>query len=394
MVKNLNFWIDRTRRIVRVIVNSETTKLTLSTAGIVTCTYVAMGLKKKLLVDTLYGNGKDTFPAYSDFLTFVFSVGACIAALFDYAIRQKSPIPVAPLSSYVAIASSIAVAMASEPQIEEQFHKGVASTSKSFVLPFVLFLQWWFMRVGCGKKEWILVLGFTTASIIAAVPWGGGQVSMKSGTPGTFEGNGLIWSSGMAILFCFLYIGTDSWSQTHQDKLYRDQNTSLSEQIFFIYLIVGVIELIGFLLGKHKNVILFFLTAHPEIIFSFVLCALPIIIRLYLMAYMLRLCGALICVMIHQIMMSSMVIVNLGLTFSTEILFRLLGTISMVVLLLYTMWEMPHFHHTNMVVEKERLEDEDSETEGLLDSVIAKEFCFNDGLEIGSKKIELSLLHS
>eukprot|EP00271_Cylindrocystis_brebissonii_P018783 TRINITY_DN545_c0_g1_i8.p1 TRINITY_DN545_c0_g1~~TRINITY_DN545_c0_g1_i8.p1 ORF type:complete len:417 (+),score=64.89 TRINITY_DN545_c0_g1_i8:1274-2524(+) len=339
---------------IKALLREEKSKVVLSAIGVVVCRQGGMAVKKALLVDHGYGEYLDPFPAYTDFLGFCYALGAVLVALLHFAYRKKCFFPPAgPLCAYVGIACCATLAIASEGQVDQRLHKGVGLAWKSLAVPAVMVWQTTVLRAKFSLQDWMLSALFTLASILAAVPWHTGQ-AVHVALWRTVEVEGVFLSTVTVLLFILLYVAGDSLSQTYQERLFREKNMIVSDQVLYIFFFMGVIQVIGWLVGKHLSVVVGFIVDHPQIIGSLVIVAIPVVARVYLMSYMLRLCGALICAMIHQVVMELAVVVDVGLLYSADNPPRWFGTLVMVVTLVYVMFSMPHNHPNGAVpLEKE-----------------------------------------
>eukprot|EP00897_Mesotaenium_endlicherianum_P007694 jgi/Mesen1/6953/ME000360S06212 len=344
-----------------IILDNENVKLGLSTLGIFVTTFIVRALYKLLLADLEDIHGRQVFPPGSSTHRLFVSLLAMSASLSVYAQRRRRVLPEAPLHAYFVIAAAASLSLLSEKELGRRWGMGGSATWQRFIVFSVMIWQWTIMRAKFGWREWATAVAFTVAGIAAAVPWAQG-----AGVAGEMEGGGedasghtlaqALLGTSVAVLF----LVAEGLSQTYQDKLYRDARMPVADQVLFIAAFAAAINLLVIsianspfasaidlpeaLLGSHSRGALAHLAHNPSSLLLILVVALPGAAMVFLMSYMLRLCGALVCVMIHQILMECMAMLGSSAKWQVAA-FQWLGEIGMAACLLYTMSRMSHEHH-------------------------------------------------
>ncbi|KAG0565607.1 hypothetical protein KC19_7G001100 [Ceratodon purpureus] len=243
-----------------------------------------------------YGEKHVNFTAFGAFSKLCGSLATCATAGALLLARGKKHFTVrAPLYAYAVIATAAAVAIGVENQLNHGVGEEWNLSWQCLIIFIVMALQMLMLRREFSRWDWIASGLFVCSCVVSALPW----LSMKEAN------NTNPWYLALGgISVAFAYLVMEGINQTYQDKLFCDIDTTITEQVFFISVFATLIRIIGFLWEFRCLEAIMFHTRHPLSFTSVLLLSFMGAAMTFLMSYMLQLCGALICVMIHQIMVN------------------------------------------------------------------------------------------
>ncbi|XP_024396870.1 UDP-galactose/UDP-glucose transporter 5 isoform X2 [Physcomitrium patens] len=308
-----------------------------------------------------YEDNHVNFTQYGAFSKLCGSSATCAVAGVLLLVQGKKYFTMrASLHAYAVIATAAAIAVTAENQLSLVGEEW-SLTWQCLIVVIVMGLQMAMMDIEFSRRDWLVSGLFICGCFVSALPW------LPSKTINAIAP----WYLAFGGIFAaVVYLGMEGLNQTYQDKLFRKLDTAITEQVFFISLFATVIRIIGFLWEFRCLEAISFHAKHPFSFASVLLLSFMGVVMTFLMSYMLRLCGALICVMIHQIMVNILAGKSQELNFVNNV-FKWIGIIFMLGMLGTTMSMMQHNHQKcdKIQLTDEEMDEFEVEDESLLQDV-------------------------
>lgn len=318
----------------------EPVKLGLASLAIALIKICMSSLTPLLAAAQSYGENHDiNFTTFASFSKLCGSSVTCAIAGALLVVHGKKPFVMkAPLYAYAVIATAAALAIAAENQLNHGIGEEWNLTWQCSIVFAVMGFQMLMLRREFSWWNWLISTVFLCACFVSALPW----VTSKAN-------NTNAWQLALGGVFvAFVYLGMEGLNQTYQDKLFCEAGTPITEQVFFISLFTTIIRIIGFLWEFRCLETIVFHAKHPLSFATVLVLSCMGAAMAFLMSYMLQLCGALICVMIHQIMVNILGGKSQELSL-TEHAFKWIGITIMLGMLVATMSKMQHNHHPGKI---------------------------------------------
>lgn len=335
--------------------DKEPVKLGLASLAIAFLKVSMTSLTPILAAAQSYGENHVNFTQFGAFSRLCGSLATCVTAgALLLAQGKKHFVVRSPLYAYAVIATAAALATGAENQLNHGVGEEWNLSWQCLIVFIVMALQMLMIRREFSRWDWLASGLFVCGCFVSALAWRSTKVNNTNPWYLTLGG----------IFVAFVYLGMEGLNQTYQDKLFCDIGTTITEQVFFISLFATVIRIIGFLWEFQCFEAIMFHAKHPLSFTTVLLLSFMGAAMTFLMSYMLQLCGALICVMIHQIMVNILAGKSQELNLADNVL-KWVGIIFMLGMLGTTMSKMQHNHHKAGKLE---LTDEELEELGDLES--------------------------
>jgi hypothetical protein len=316
-------------------VAKEPVKLGLASLAIALIKICMSSLTPLLAAAQSYGENHVNFTDYGAFSKLCGSSVTCATAGALLMVHGKKPFVMkAPLYAYAVIATAAALSIAAENQLNHGIGEEWNLSWQCLIVFIVMALQMVMLRREFSRWNWMISGLFVSACLVSALPWVSSKVDNTNSWYLAFGG----------FFVAFVYLGMEGLNQTYQDKLFCEVGTAITEQVFFISLFTTIIRIIGFLWEFRCLETIVFHAKHPLSFTSVLVLSFMGAAMVFLMSYMLQLCGALICVMIHQIMVNILGGKSQELNL-TEHALKWIGITIMLGMLATTMSKMQHKHH-------------------------------------------------
>eukprot|EP00850_Spirogloea_muscicola_P020522 SM000219S06667 [mRNA] locus=s219:24877:27675:+ [translate_table: standard] len=281
-------------------VAAEKLYLGLSMLGVVATHWLSLALAEVLVDRPVYGPGGQSlahFPRPLALLGTLLTFAAALAALL---FTQPPAYPDGAPASYAGIAAATTAASLSQHELPKLLPgaAGMPLVWEGGVAFCVIVWQLVIMKAQPSRTTWLLGVGFLLGSLLSCLPW-----AFSDTSPKYLAGRWILLSITAGIGCGVLLVMGAALSQAWQDKLYQKEGMSVCEQVVYISFFLALLQSTEILILDTPSSFLHLIWLHPLSLARALAIATPAVIMAFLMSYMLRLCGALICAMIHQMLM-------------------------------------------------------------------------------------------